>query len=173
MLRQTAQSLTSAEIRSAPVQQLIEFMRATMYDAPGVGLAAPQIGESLQLAVIEDKEIYHQNLSEEELKLRKRKPIPFHVIVNPKLTIIKKKSVDFYEGCLSMAGFVGVVPRHLAVKVECLNEKGEPVMINAEGWYARILQHEIDHLHGILCVDRTLSHTLSTFDNYNRYHAKV
>ena len=85
--------------------------------------------------------------------------MPYHVIINPKLTVTVTDTAgqaEFFEGCLSFAGFVGLVPRALAVKVECLNEQAEPVTINAKGWYARILQHEIEHLQGNLCLDRCI-----------------
>lgn len=168
-LRQPARALSNTEILSAPIQQLIELMRATLYDAPGVGLAAPQIGESLQIAVIEDKESYHQGIPSEELARRERVPIPFHVIINPKISVIGTDTMQFFEGCLSHENFVGLTPRYLAVKVECLNEHAESVVINARGWYARILQHEIDHLRGTLYLDHVKTRTLMTTDNYLRY----
>ena len=79
------------------------------------------------------------------------------------------ESAEFFEGCLSLAGFTAVVARAKQVRVECLNEKAEPVTIEATGWYARILQHEIDHLGGVLYVDRMNSRTFFTQDNYVRY----
>ncbi len=170
VLRQQARALTITEIHSVSVQQLIESMRETMLNAPGVGLAAPQIGQPLQLAVIEDREEYHQGLSTAQLKERNRTPVPFHVIINPKITIETTDTAEFYEGCLSVAGFVGLVPRALKVKVECLNENAEPVILQANGWYGRILQHEIDHLHGTLCIDRMKMHSFTTYENYNRYN---
>lgn len=170
VLRQKARKLSHEEILSEPIQELIQHMKETMREAPGVGLAAPQIGLSIQLAVIEDRKEYHQKFSAQELKKRARDPIPFHVIINPKLIIEKEnKKAEFYEGCLSVKGLVGIVPRVVVVRVECLNEKAEPVVIKARGWYARILQHEIDHLHGKLCIDRMKMNTLSTVDNYMKY----
>lgn len=173
VLRQSARELSLDEIKSPPIAQLIELMKKTMHEAPGVGLAAPQIGESLQLAVIEDREEYTQGIPVEQLKLRERSPVPFHVIINPKIKIIQSQEepdlVEFYEGCLSFSGFVGLVPRAVAVQVECLNEKGERITINARGWYARILQHEIDHLHGKLCVDRMKIASLTTVENYTKF----
>lgn len=169
ILRQRARALSVHEIHSDPIQQLIKLMIDTMHDTPGVGLAAPQIGESLQLIVIEDRPEYTKDVPIEQLKLRKRSPVPLHVVINPKLYIEEVDQAEFFEGCLSIAGFVALVPRTLAVRVECLNEKGEPVVIKAEGWYARILQHEIDHLQGTLCIDRMRDHSLMTVDNYMRY----
>lgn len=170
VLRNEARMLSKEEIISPRIQQLIDLMKTTMRDAPGVGLAAPQVGLSLQLAVIEDREAYLQGLTSEEIEKKDRHEIPFHVIINPKLTILETDQyADFYEGCLSLAGFVGNVPRALSVKVECLNEKGEPVTIKAKGWYARILQHEIDHLHGTLYIDRMTAQSLSTVENYKKF----
>lgn len=170
VLRKAARKLTSDEILSAPIQALIRRMKTTMYTAPGVGLAAPQIGESLQLAVIEDRLEYTRDASSELLARQERTPTPFYVIINPRLTVVKQDETRaFFEGCLSIAGFMGVVSRALEVKVECLNERAEPVTIHARGWFARILQHEIDHLQGTLCIDRTDISTLTTVENYVRY----
>jgi peptide deformylase len=161
VLRQAGRSLSSAEIVSPEVQQLIELMRETMRHAPGVGLAAPQIGVALQLAVIEDTG---------ESAATERSPVPFHVIANPRLEL-GGEFVEFYEGCLSVEGFQAIVPRARTVRVQALNHKGDPVVIDATGWYARILQHEIDHLAGTLYVDRMRTRTLSTAGNFSRYWA--
>ena len=129
-------------------------MKETMHDAPGVGLAAPQVGLALQLAVIEDSEEYLRAIAPDDLADRERRAVPFHVIINPRITAISERSVEFFEGCLSLAGFSAVVPRAHSVRVECLDEHGQAQAIAASGWYARILQHEIDHLHGNLYIDR-------------------
>lgn len=168
VLRQPARTLSREELRGAEIQQLIEWMRETMRDAPGVGLAAPQVGLSLQLAVIEDAADLQRALSPEKLAERGRRPVPFHVIVNPSLSL-KSGAVEFFEGCLSVPGFVGLVPRAPRVHVDCLDEHGEPRSINAEGWYARILQHEIDHLHGVLYLDRMHTRSFASVENLNRH----
>lgn len=168
VLRQVAKELSLDEILSPEIQDLIVLMTKTMRAAPGVGLAAPQIGKSLQLAVIEDMD--HSHLSAEKLAERNRYPVPFHVIINPKLYIEETTEVEFFEGCLSMNDFAGLVPRAKSVRVECLNEKAEPVVIHAEGWYARILQHEIDHLNGIIYIDKAKLFTLMTTENYLRFY---
>lgn len=169
VLRKKSLALTKEEIGSPQIQELIELMREAMREAPGVGLAAPQIGESIQLAVIEDRAEYLADLSADQLAKYHRASIPFHVIINPKLTVVDDSSAAFFEGCLSVTGFSAVVDRALNVRVECLNERGEEVTINAQGWYARILQHEIDHLNGILYVDRMKPRTLTTAENMFRY----
>jgi peptide deformylase len=169
VLRQTARPLSSQEIVSAGIRELIESMRETMRKAPGVGLAAPQIGQSLQLAVIEDRPEYTKDASREFLKERERKPVAFHAIINPRLTLLEGDTVEFFEGCLSVTTMMALVPRARKVRVECMDEKARLRMIEASGWYARILQHEIDHLNGTLYVDRMNTRTLTTVDNFNRY----
>ncbi len=170
VLRARARALTTKEIRSKPIRELIEQMRETMRDAPGVGLAAPQVGQPLQLAVIEDREDYQRNVNGERLALLERKPVPFHVVINPLITLRGAGApARFFEGCLSIKGLVGLVARGLDVHVDALNEKAEPVSIDAHGWYARILQHEIDHLQGVLCIDRMNLRSLMTQENYSQY----
>jgi peptide deformylase len=168
-LRQFARPLGRDELLSPPIQELIGSMRETMRDAPGVGLAAPQVGMPLQIAVIEDRQDYIDKLPLGHAEERGRIAVPFQVLVNPSLRIEGEETVPFFEGCLSLPGFTAIVPRARAVRVECLNEHAEPVQIYAEGWFARILQHEIDHLHGSLYIDRMWSRSFSTHDNFNRY----
>ena len=168
VLRQKARPLTADEIRSVSCRQLIELMRQTMHDAPGVGLAAPQIGLPLQLAIIEDREDLLKGLDPEALAERDRRPVPFTVLINPAISL-EGSPIEFFEGCLSMAGFSAVVPRASRARVECLNHNAEPVVIEAAGWHARILQHEIDHLGGTLYIDHMVSRSLTTTDNLVRH----
>lgn len=165
VLRKIARTMSVEEIRSPETQELIRQMCDTMRAAPGVGLAAPQIGLSIQLAVIEDRPDYMKGSSPEQLAEYQRSPVDFHVIVNPKLTLVGDETVDFFEGCLSVEGFAAVVSRSVRVHVECLNERAEPITIEAEGWYARILQHEIDHLNGKLYIDRMQTRSFTTMEN--------
>lgn len=169
VLRAPSRPLSLDEIQSTAIQQLIADMRETMRAAPGVGLAAPQIGLGLQLAVIEDAPEYHANATAEELKEREREIVPFQVIINPTLTLEPGAPVEFFEGCLSVDGWMALVPRAPAVRVDALDENGRDVRLSARGWHARILQHEIDHLHGVLCVDRMDSRTLCSHANYSRF----
>jgi len=169
VLRQKARPLRPNEIRSREIRDLIANMRETMYDAPGVGLAAPQIGRNLQLAVIEDRSEYTQDWTEDQLADRERTTVPFHVIINPKITLLDHERIEFFEGCLSLDGLMALVPRAHGVRVECLNEKGEEKIIIASGWYARILQHEIDHLHGTIYIDHMYPRTLTTVENYRQH----
>ena len=156
------------EICSQYVRDLIESMRETMRDAPGVGLAAPQIGVPLQLVVIEDPPEAIQKLSPEQAVERERHPVAFQVLINPVLTIPEGAVAEFFEGCLSLAGYTAIVPRASKVHVEGLNEHAQPVIIDATGWYARILQHEIDHLYGVLYIDRMNPRSFATMDNHLR-----
>ncbi len=169
VLRDAARKLDRDEIGSKRIREMIEYMRETLADAPGVGLPAPQIGEPLQLAIVEDKIEYHATLSQQELEERERRPVPFHVLINPKIELVSPPELTFFEGCLSHPGFVAMVPRARTVRVRALNELAELVEIEAEGWYARILQHEIDHLNGTLYIDRMWSRSLSSIDQYNRH----
>jgi peptide deformylase len=179
VLRQRARPLSLSEISSTEIRNLIESMRMCMWEAPGVGLAAPQVGHSLQLAVIEDREEYHKEVPEALLRERERRPVPFHVIINPVLTLHPKHAgtgdenaeflAEFFEGCLSLSGFTAVVPRARSVRVECLDEHGEKKVIEASGWYARILQHEIDHLHGNLYIDRMRPRTFTSLENFTQF----
>ncbi len=171
VLRKPARPLSIEEIKTARIEQLIEKMRETMRDAPGVGLAAPQIGEPLQIAVIEDRAEYIKDVPQEILTERERSAVPFHVIINPEISRVGDSTATFFEGCLSLSGFTALVPRALEVQVNCLNERGEAVAINARGWYARILQHEIDHLFGNIYIDRMAARTFMTMDNYRAHWA--
>jgi peptide deformylase len=169
VLRHKARPLSADEIRDRTIQELITSMRETMHDAPGVGLAAPQVGIPVQLVMVEDQPQFLQKLSSEQLAERERRAVPFHVLINPVLTVTGSEPAEFFEGCLSVAGFTAIVARAKQVRVECLNERAEPVVIDAKGWYARILQHEIDHLHGALYIDRMNPRSFSTQDNHARY----
>jgi peptide deformylase len=170
VLRKPTRALSPKEIGSKEIQNLIEHMRETMRGAPGVGLAAPQIGLSLQMAVIEDRKEYHKDVSAEHLALRQRRPVAFHVLINPRIQSAEDgQIVEFFEGCLSLPGFFALVPRSRSVRVECLDHRGKSKTIEASGWYARILQHEIEHLHGHLYIDRMRSRTFSSTQNWEKF----
>jgi peptide deformylase len=171
VLRQRARALSVDEIRSPAIQELIERMRDTMYDAPGVGLAAPQIGEPIQLIVIEDRPDYLEHMDPARLAELGREPVPFQVLVNPHIVLDEARSATYFEGCLSVGGLTALVPRAMSVHVEAMNEHGDPVSIDAHGWHARILQHEVDHLRGVLCTDRMHPRSLTTSQNHARHWA--
>jgi peptide deformylase len=169
ILRAVARPLSLEEIVSPETTRLIEDMRETLQDAPGVGLAAPQVGVGVQLAIIEDRPEYSKDIAPELLAERERLPVPFQVIINPALTPVAKAEVEFFEGCLSVEGFTALVARYRQIRVDCLDERGMPQKIEASGWHARILQHEIDHLNGTLYIDRMRSRSFSSLQNFVRH----
>jgi len=124
-------------------QALVDNMVETMRDAPGVGLAAPQVGESLQLAVVE----FGDEADDSVLK-------KLYVIANPEITKPSEETITDVEACLSVPGLAGEVERHESIIVKAQNRHGQPYKVNAKGWLARIFQHEIDHLNGVLYIDR-------------------
>ena len=162
VLRKPARKVSTAQLQSAAFQQLIDLMVATLRDKPGVGLAAPQVGESVQMVIIEDKRSYQQKLSPEVLAAQKRRPVPLKVLINPRYEVIDGEQAYFFEGCLSVEGYRAVVPRAAKVKVSALDRIGKAVTFTADGWLARIVQHEIDHLHGSLYIDSMYPKSLVT-----------
>jgi peptide deformylase len=169
VLRRPARALAAAEIGTPFVQELIVSMRQTMYDAPGVGLAAPQVGEGLQVVVVEDDGPWLGSMSEPRRRELGRNALPFAALVNPTLEPVGDETDEFFEGCLSVAGFSALVRRHRAVRVKALDANGEPVEMELAGWPARILQHELDHLAGVLYVDRMDPRTFTTNENFGRW----
>jgi peptide deformylase len=172
VLRRAAEPVDPADLRTAVLRRLITQMRATMEAAPGVGLAAPQVGVPIQLAVLQDGPERWGQLTDEELAARERTALPFTVLVNPVITPVDGNGLaGFYEGCLSVPGLAALVARHRAVRVEALDSRGQPIDRVLRGWSARIVQHEIDHLGGRLYLDRAETRSLSTTDNYARLWA--
>ena len=168
-LRTPARPQTRDEILTEEITRLITDMRETMHDAPGVGLAAPQVGLPLQLAVIEDREDYLKAIPPAELSEKERSPVPFHVIINPQIELVGDDTAQFFEGCLSLTGFSALVPRSRQVRVTYLDEHAQEKSILAAGWYARILQHEIDHLHGTLYIDKMRPRSFMSAENFARH----
>lgn len=167
VLRNPAGPVDPAKLGTAEMQSLIAAMHVTMEAAPGVGLAAPQVGVPLQLAVLQDGPERWGRVSETERGARQRDTLPFTVLVNPVVTPVNADDlVTFYEGCLSVPGLTGAVARYRSVRVQALDEHGGPVVRVFTGWPARIVQHEVDHLRGVLYLDRVETRSLSTNDNY-------
>ena len=169
VLRRAARPLEPEQIGTPFVQELIASMRQTMYDAPGVGLAAPQVGESLQVVVIEDDGPWLETMSEARLAEIGRTPLPFAVLVNPTLQPVGDETDEFFEGCLSLDGFSGLVRRHRSVRLSALDERGKAFSMELSGWPARIVQHEVDHLAGVLYIDRMDTRTFTTNENFGRW----
>lgn len=138
--------------------ELLALMTRTMHAAPGVGLAAPQIGVPLAVAVLEDP----GTPDAEAARVREREPYPWRVLVNPAYEPVGEETVGFYEGCLSVTGWAGVVHRHRSVRLTGLDEHGRALDEIVTGWPARIVQHETDHLHGTLYLDKVVTRSLAT-----------
>ncbi len=146
VLRRKARAITTIDKN---LQTLIDDMIETMREAPGVGLAAPQIGLSERIIVIE----YFEREEDEE---KEDAPKRVWALLNPEIVKTSSETLIGVEGCLSIPGLVGEVERYASVQVRGLNRHGKPVKIKAEGWLARIFQHEIDHLNGVLFTDRAI-----------------
>jgi peptide deformylase len=146
VLRRKARAVTKFD---KGLQTVIDDMVETMRDAPGVGLAAPQIGLSERLIVVEYYE--HEEDEEEE---NEETPKKVWAVLNPEIVKASEEKIMGVEGCLSIPNLVGEVERHASIQVKGLNRHGKPMKIKAEGWLARIFQHEIDHLNGVLFPDR-------------------
>ncbi|MGZ4785021.1 MAG: peptide deformylase [Acidimicrobiales bacterium] len=166
VLRQPARPVEVDELGSARVQRLIDAMIASV-SGVGVGLAAPQVGVGLRIAVIEDPPEYHEQMPDDLLEAQGRTPVERYVLINPELTVVDDTPAEWFEGCLSVDGYRAIVPRASSVHVRALDRDGRPFELDATGWHARILQHEIDHLDGCLYVDRMLTRTLVDSDSYS------
>ncbi len=164
VLRTPASPVPLGDITGRDMKLLVKKMVEAMREAPGVGLAAPQIGVGLQVIVLEDNNARMARLTKEQREERGREPFPLKVIFNPALRILGDGKATYFEGCLSIAGYMALVERSLHVEVTGYDEKGEPLRWEAKGWAARILQHEVDHLSGMLYVDRMLTRTFSCND---------
>ncbi|MEU9223657.1 peptide deformylase [Streptomyces massasporeus] len=146
------------QLEPALLARFVEALRVTMRAAPGVGLAAPQVGVELRIAVIEDP----APVPEEVRLTRGRVPQPFRVLVNPAYEPVGDARAAFFEGCLSVPGWQAVVARHAEVRVTGQDEHGQALDEVFEGWPARIVQHETDHLDGVLYLDRAEPRSLSS-----------
>jgi peptide deformylase len=172
VLRARAVDVPVDAIRSPAIQDLIDGMVATMRAAPGVGLAAPQVGQSLRIVVVEDPAEAMARLADEQRIERGRTPFPLQVFVNPQLRLAGEERTTFPEGCLSIPGYAALVVRSLRVEVSWLDRDAARHDWTAfEGWPARILQHEIDHLDGILYTDRMIARSFMTDEHMQRLTA--
>ncbi|WP_298563697.1 peptide deformylase [Streptomyces luteogriseus] len=157
VLRQGTQPY-DGQLEPALLARFVEALRVTMRAAPGVGLAAPQVGVELRIAVIEDP----APVPEEVRLARGRVPQPFRVLVNPAYEPLGDARAAFFEGCLSVPGWQAVVARHAEVRLTGQDEHGQALDEVFEGWPARIVQHETDHLDGVLYLDRAEPRSLSS-----------
>ncbi|MGV4890166.1 peptide deformylase [Streptomyces viridosporus] len=146
------------QLEPALLARFVEALRITMHAAPGVGLAAPQVGVALRIAVIEDP----APVPEEVRRARGRVPQPFRALVNPSYEPVGAGRAAFFEGCLSVPGYQAVVARPAEVRLTGQDEHGRALDEVFTGWPARIVQHEIDHLDGVLYLDRAEPRSLSS-----------
>jgi peptide deformylase len=161
VLRKPAEPLTPAEIRSAETQRLIDDMVETMREYDGAGLAANQVHTLKQIAVIE---VQHNP------RYPEAPSIPLTVVINPVVTPLTQETEEGWEGCLSVPDMRGMVPRYTAVRLQCHDREGQPVDLIAKDFFARVIQHETDHLFGLVYVDRmTDLSTLTHIAEWNRH----
>jgi peptide deformylase len=158
-LRSPAEPVAVARLADRPFQRLIDDMIETMRTAEGVGLAAPQVGVGSQLFVYEAAD------ADEPAR-----GIPLRIVVNPMVEPEPGELVYDWEGCLSIPDLRGLVPRHPSVRVRGFDRAGQPVDFRAQGFEARIVQHEFDHLNGVVFLDRMRDlHSLAFYDEWEAY----
>ena len=156
VLRERAKPVSPETLSTSRIQTLIDDMIETMVEYTGVGLAAPQVHESLQIAVIESTS--------------PRGEIPLTVLVNPSITVLDEALIEDWEGCLSIPDMRGRVPRHTNLRLDFLDRTGKPQQIVADGFFARVVQHEFDHLMGHVYIDKMRDlRTLAHFAEFQKY----
>jgi len=154
ILRQIAEPVSPEAIGAPEIQRLVDDMLETMDEYDGAGLAAPQVHVSRRIVIYGVRENPRYPDAEE---------VPLTVLVNPRITPATKETEEDWEGCLSLPDLRGQVPRHTRVRVEAYGRDGTPLRFTAEGFHARVVQHECDHLDGTLYVDRMRSMATLTF----------
>ncbi len=165
VLRKTGRDLSVDEIRSPETRRLIQDLVETMAEYGGIGIAAPQVHESLQLAILgfDDQNVRYPQLGSQ----------PLTVVINPKITVLDQTPQAFWEGCLSVPGLRGLVERPRKIKVEYLDHEACPREIIAEGFLATVFQHELDHLNGVLFIDRVKTEPgkspIAFIEEYEKY----
>jgi peptide deformylase len=168
VLRAKAKPVAPAEIPTPRFQQLIDDMIETMHVYSGIGLAAPQVHEAVRLFVAGIRPT-----DAEPTDLRGDDEMPLIVVINPKITPAGDEVEKGWEGCLSIPDVRGLVPRAVDIRVDALDRRGKKIRLSAQGLPARVIQHETDHLDGILFLDRMRSfETLTFMDEYRRYWTK-
>ena len=162
LLRQKARPVTQEEFHSGAFRRLLADMRDTLHDYGGIGLAAPQIAESLRLALLK--------LPGGPSRYGELPDLPLTVFVNPQLEVLDPATAGYWEGCLSVPGLRGYVERPQHIRVRSLDAQGNPMEMTFRGFAATVFQHEFDHLDGILYIDRLSNPERLAFDEeYERY----
>lgn len=160
VLRQTARPIDRQELKAAPLQRLIDDMMDTMQEYSGIGLAAPQVHQSVRLFVA-------------HLDPEGRGDGDATAIINPEISIVGDKTVEGWEGCLSIPDIRGMVPRAFHISVVALDRHGKRIEFEAKDFPARVIQHETDHLDGVLFFDRMQTlESLTFMEEFSRYHAR-
>ena len=164
VLREIAKPVPVSEIHGGQIQDLIENMIETMREYEGVGLAAPQVHESLQITVIDALDYPEKS---------KLSPTPLMVLINPTLTVFSEKLDEDWEGCLSIPDLRGMVPRYQEIKVQAYDQNGKLLEFKAHGLQARVIQHEYDHLIGKVFLERMRTlESLSYLKEFSRFWKK-
>ncbi len=145
-IRAGAGNVTLDELARSGTQDLIDSMIETMRDADGVGIAAPQVHVDKRIIVIE--------VQSENRRYPGREAVPLTIVINPEISDLSESLETGWEGCLSIPDLRGLVPRHTTLKVRGLDRKGRPFEQHASGFFARVIQHEVDHLNGNVYLDR-------------------
>lgn len=158
-IRQEAEPVSAEEMHSEAIQRLIDDMIGTMRDAHGVGIAAPQVYVSKQIIAIE--------VLPENPRYPNQPAVPLMVLLNPTITAHAETTLEGWEGCLSVPDLRGRVPRWTKVRLRAADRRGQAVQLDAEGFFARVIQHEVDHLHGRVFLDRLPD--LSTLTHLREY----
>jgi peptide deformylase len=167
VLRARARALSPAEIRTPEIQRLIDDMFDTMHEYQGVGLAAPQVHESVRLFVAGFSPGTDDDDEED------RRNVPQLALINPEIKIVGEATAEDWEGCLSIPDIRGRVPRATQILVQAYDRNGKRVELRAGGFTARVIQHETDHLDGVLFFDRMKSFESLTFlDEFGRYWSR-
>ena len=174
VLRARARALTPGEIRSPEIQRLIDDMFDTMHEYQGVGLAAPQVHESVRLFVAGFSPASDDADDEDDDEQDDRgRSVPQLALINPEIKIVGETIAEDWEGCLSIPDIRGRVPRATQILVQAYDRRGKRVELRARGFTARVIQHETDHLDGILFFDRMKSFDSLTFlDEFGRYWSR-
>jgi peptide deformylase len=168
VLRARARAVDPAEIRTPAFQRLIDDMFETMREYQGVGLAAPQIHESVRLFVAG----FAPSPEDEDDEAPDRR-VPLMALINPEITPASPEMVEDWEGCLSIPDIRGKVPRARQITVQSYDRRGKRIELRASGFTARVIQHETDHLDGVLFFDRMKSlQTLTFLDEFGRYWSR-
>lgn len=161
VLRAVTKNLTAKEIRTPAMQEFIDDMVETMKEYDGVGLAADQVHESKQVCVLEVAD---------NPRYPNKSKVPLTVLINPRITPLSDETEEDWEGCLSIPDLRGRVPRYTSIRVQALDRHGKSLDFEAQGFHARVIQHEYDHLNGKVYLDRMKDFTTLAFlQEFGRY----